>query len=71
MTGFTNAEEEQVGLTAAVPFLLEDELAKVAGSFVKAAEPWGEKVVVDGRLVTGQNPASSKKLGEEILKLIS
>ncbi|KAJ9138244.1 Class I glutamine amidotransferase-like protein [Coniochaeta hoffmannii] len=71
VTGFSNVEEEQVGLTGSVPFLLEDELRKNAASYEAAAEPWGEKVVVDGRLITGQNPASSKGVGEAILKAIS
>jgi len=71
VTGFTNTEEEQVGLTKAVPFSLEDELKKNSKGFETAAEPWGEKVVVDGKLITGQNPASSKAVGEAILKAIS
>lgn len=71
VTGFTNQEEEQVGLTSVVPFSLEDELKKNSKGFEAAAEPWGEKVVVDGKLITGQNPASSKAVGEAILKAIS
>lgn len=70
VTGFSNAEEEQVGLTSVVPFSLEDELKKSSKAY-EAAEPWAEKVVVDGKLITGQNPASSKALGEAILKAIS
>lgn len=68
VTGFTNKEEEQVGLTKAVPFLLEDALRKVCGNFVAADEPWAEKVVVDGKLITGQNPASAKGVGEAIVQ---
>jgi len=71
VTGFTNVEEEQVGLTKVVPFLLEDEMRKTSKAFETAAEPWGEKVVVDGKLITGQNPASAKAVGEAILKAIS
>lgn len=72
VTGFTNAEEEQAGLTKAVPFLPEDALQKASGGkFVKAAEPWGEKVVVVGRLITGQNPASATGVGEAIAKALN
>ncbi|KAJ4351601.1 uncharacterized protein N0V89_006944 [Didymosphaeria variabile] len=71
VTAFTNTEEEQVGLTKAVPFLPEDALQKASGGkFVKAAEPWGEKVVVSGRLITGQNPASATGVGEAIAKAL-
>ncbi|EGO58948.1 hypothetical protein NEUTE1DRAFT_59832 [Neurospora tetrasperma FGSC 2508] len=75
VTGFTNVEEDQVGLTQVMPFLLEDKLKEAAGpegAFVKADQPWGEKVVVeaDGRLITGQNPASAKGVGEAIVKFI-
>ena len=52
----------------------EDHIKRHGGSYVKAAEPWGERVVVDknsdGILITGQNPASGHKLGEELLEAI-
>jgi putative intracellular protease/amidase len=71
VTAFTNAEEEQVGLSKVVPFLPEDALNKASGGkFVKAAEPWGEKVVVVGNLITGQNPASATGVGEAIAKAL-
>lgn len=71
VTAFTNAEEEQVGLTKAVPFLPEDALQKASGGkFVKADQPWGEKVVVSGKLITGQNPASATGVGEAIAKAL-
>ncbi|KAI9823070.1 MAG: hypothetical protein M1819_001518 [Sarea resinae] len=69
VTGFSNTEETQVGVLEQMPFSLEDELNKTSGGhYVKAADPWGEKVVVarDGRLITGQNPASAKGVGEAI-----
>jgi putative intracellular protease/amidase len=69
VTGFTNAEEEAVGLTAVVPFLLEDRLKERGGIFSKAAN-WTPYVQVDGKLVTGQNPASSGPGAEELLKLL-
>jgi putative intracellular protease/amidase len=69
VTGFTNAEEEAVGLTAIVPFLLEDRL-KERGSIYSKTANWVSYVQVDGRLVTGQNPASSGPAAEELLKLL-
>ncbi|KAK4448478.1 class I glutamine amidotransferase-like protein [Podospora aff. communis PSN243] len=70
VTGFSNAEEEIMGLTAAMPFLLEDKVKAEGGKFVKAEEPWGAKVVVDGKLITGQNPASATGVGEAIVKAV-
>ena len=58
VTGFTNSEEEAVGLTKVVPFLVEDELKRLGANFSKAAD-WRPYVVTDGLLTTGQNPASS------------
>jgi putative intracellular protease/amidase len=58
VTGFPNSEEEAVGLTHAVPFLVEDELKAKGGIFSKTQD-WGVHVVTDGLLITGQNPASS------------
>jgi putative intracellular protease/amidase len=59
VTGFTNGEEEAVHLTTVVPFLVEDELKRLGRLYEKRAN-WVPFVVTDGRLVTGQNPASSK-----------
>jgi putative intracellular protease/amidase len=58
VTGFANTEEEAVGLTKVVPFLVEDELKAKGGIFSKAAD-WQPYVLTDGLLMTGQNPASS------------
>lgn len=58
VTGFSNTEEEAVGLTKVVPFLLEDDL-KDRGGIYSSAEDWTPHVVQDGLLITGQNPASS------------
>ena len=69
VTGFTNAEEEAVGLTEVVPFLLEDRLKERGGVYSKGAN-WAPYVRVDGKLVTGQNPASSGPAAEELLKLL-
>ena len=58
VTGFTDGEEAAVNLTHVVPFLVEDELKRVGGLYEKAAD-WAPFAIVDGRVVTGQNPASS------------
>ncbi len=69
VAGFTNTEEEAVGLTDVVPFLVEDMLKANGGLYEKGAD-WGSYVVVDGKLVTGQNPASSEEAAKELLKLL-
>lgn len=58
VTGFTNSEEEAVGLTHVVPFLVEDDLIRNGGQYSKLAD-WQPYVIRDGLLITGQNPASS------------
>ncbi|KDR83795.1 hypothetical protein GALMADRAFT_236180 [Galerina marginata CBS 339.88] len=70
VTGFSNEEEEQAGKVKDVPFLLEDKIVQLGGKYVKADEVWGEKVVVDGHLITGQNPASAAGVGKAILKAL-
>jgi putative intracellular protease/amidase len=69
VTGFTNTEEEGVGLTKVVPFLVEDMLKANGGLYEKGPD-WGAYVVVDGKLVTGQNPASSEAAANELLNLL-
>lgn len=69
VAGFTNSEEAAVGLTNVVPFLVEDELSRLGGLFEKAPD-WQSFVITDGRLITGQNPASSKAGAEALLKLL-
>ncbi len=69
VTGFTNTEEEGVGLTEVVPFLVEDMLKANGGDYAKGAD-WASFVLTDGKLVTGQNPASSREAAEALLKLI-
>ncbi|MEO7039459.1 MAG: type 1 glutamine amidotransferase domain-containing protein [Gemmatimonadaceae bacterium] len=69
VTGFTNSEEQGVGLTDVVPFLVEDMLKQHGGLYEKGAD-WGSYVVRDGMLVTGQNPASSAAAAKELLTLI-
>ena len=69
VTGFTNTEEEAVQLTKVVPFLLEDELKRNGGIYSKK-EDWASYSVKDGMLITGQNPASSEAVADELLKLL-
>ena len=69
VTGFTNSEEDGVGLTDIVPFLVEDML-KDRGAHYRKGPDWGEFVVVDGKLVTGQNPASSEGAARGLLALL-
>lgn len=71
VTGFSNAEEAQVEKSDDVPFLLEDRLTELAGSYTSAREPFGEHVVVDGRLVTGENPASAAGVAKEVVKILT
>jgi putative intracellular protease/amidase len=67
VTGFTNAEEAAAGLTDVVPFLLETELAQRGARVETAEAPFAPFAVRDGRLVTGQNPASSEQVAEQLL----
>jgi putative intracellular protease/amidase len=69
VTGFTNGEEEEVKLTKVVPFLVEDELLRLGATFEKLAN-WQPFSIVDGRLITGQNPASSTSAAQALIKLL-
>ncbi|MFC4526276.1 type 1 glutamine amidotransferase domain-containing protein [Dyella halodurans] len=70
VTGFTNSEEEGVGLTKIVPFLVEDELKAKGGLYSKGPD-WGSYVVTDGLLITGQNPASSSEAATVLMERLS
>lgn len=69
VTGFTNEEEEAVQLTKVVPFLVEDELKRLGGLFEKKPN-WEVHSIVDGRLITGQNPASSTEAALGLLNAL-
>jgi putative intracellular protease/amidase len=69
LTGFTNTEETQAGLAAGAPWLLQDRLGEIGADF-QEGDPWAPHLVVDRNLVTGQNPASSATVAEEILKAL-
>ncbi|MCV9927736.1 type 1 glutamine amidotransferase domain-containing protein [Flavobacterium sp. LS1R49] len=70
VTGFSNTEEEAVGLTKIVPFLLEDVLQKEGAIYSKGPD-WHPYAVEDGLLITGQNPASSKLVAEKLLQKLT
>ncbi|MDQ0563411.1 putative intracellular protease/amidase [Rhizobium mesoamericanum] len=70
VTGFANSEEEAVHLTEVVPFLVEDELKRLGGLYEKAGD-WIDFTILDGRLITGQNPASSGSAAKKLLKLLN
>lgn len=70
LTGFTNVEETQAGLADKAKWLLQDRLVELGADF-QEGEPWAPHVVVDGNLVTGQNPASSAPLAVELLKKLA
>lgn len=67
MTGFSNVEEEQVGLADNAPWLLEDKLVELGAEYSTASEPWSSHVVVDRGVYTGQNPQSSEELARRIV----
>jgi putative intracellular protease/amidase/predicted enzyme related to lactoylglutathione lyase len=70
VAGFTNGEEEAVQLTKVVPFLVEDELLRLGAIFEKKAN-WQPFSITDGRLITGQNPASSTSAAQALLRLMT
>ncbi|KVN26243.1 type 1 glutamine amidotransferase domain-containing protein [Burkholderia stagnalis] len=69
VTGFSNSEEELVGLTNVVPFLVEDELKANGGRYSKTND-WDPYVAIDGLLITGQNPASSELAAKALLDVL-
>jgi putative intracellular protease/amidase len=69
VTGFTNSEEDAVGLTQVVPFLVESELLSLGATFSKVKD-WGVHLAIDGKLITGQNPASSGPAAVRVLAML-
>ena len=69
VTGFSDSEEAAVQLTDIVPFLVEAELKRLGGNYSKLAD-WQSYAVADGNLITGQNPASSVAVAQQVLKLL-
>jgi putative intracellular protease/amidase len=70
VTGFTNGEKAEMHLTNVVPFLVEDELMRLGAAFEKVAD-WQPLSVVDGRLITGQNPVSSTVAAQNLVNLLA
>ncbi|MBH3382819.1 type 1 glutamine amidotransferase domain-containing protein [Pseudomonas juntendi] len=66
VTGFTNGEEAAVELTNVVPFLIEDEFQRLGGHYQKGPD-WSPFIIEDGKLVTGQNPASSEGVARALV----
>lgn len=69
VTGFSNSEEAAVGLTDVVPYLLQDELVALGGLYQKV-EDWNPLAIVDGLLITGQNPGSSEAVAEALIEAV-
>jgi len=69
VTGFSNSEEAAVGLSDIVPFLLEDKLIELGAKYQKT-DDWHPLALIDGKLITGQNPASSEAVAEALLGLL-
>lgn len=69
VTGFSNTEEAAVELTDVVPFLVEDELKNLGADYSKGVD-WRSYVIQDGKLITGQNPASSEETAKALLALL-
>ncbi|CAG8863762.1 hypothetical protein PS627_00700 [Pseudomonas fluorescens] len=70
VTGFSNIEEKLAELDKVVPYLTENELVARGGLYAKAEEPWAPFAVADGRLVTGQNPASARLVAQKVLQTL-
>jgi putative intracellular protease/amidase len=70
VTGFSNSEEAGVELTDVVPYLVEDQLIAMGGLYQKV-EDWNSLAVVDGLIITGQNPGSSAAVAESLLKALN
>ncbi|MEO5732540.1 MAG: type 1 glutamine amidotransferase domain-containing protein [Rubrivivax sp.] len=69
VTGFSNAEEDAVGLSKVVPFRVEDMLKQAGGAYESGGD-WQSHVVTDGLLITGQNPASSEAAAKALLSAL-
>jgi putative intracellular protease/amidase len=71
LTGFSDSEETKAGLADVVPELLEDVLVNRGAIYSKSDEDFAPHVVVDGLLVTGQNPASSAPAAQQLLEVLN
>ena len=69
VTGFSNSEEAAVDLVDVVPYLLEDQLIAMGGKYQKV-EDWNSLAIVDGLVITGQNPGSSAAVADALIKAL-
>ena len=69
VTGFTREEEIDYNTIDKIPFLLEESLARSAAQYTKV-QPWGEFIIEDNRVISGQNPTSAKAVGDAMVKLL-
>ncbi|RVU86362.1 type 1 glutamine amidotransferase domain-containing protein [Leucothrix sargassi] len=70
VTGFTREEEVDFGTIKDIPYLLEESLARTAAKYSKV-QPWGEFVIEDDRVITGQNPTSAHAVGVAVVNLLN
>jgi putative intracellular protease/amidase len=70
VTGFSNSEEAAVALTDVVPYLVEDQLIAMGGLYQRV-EDWNSFAIVDGLIITGQNPGSSAAVAEALVKALN
>jgi putative intracellular protease/amidase len=70
LTGFTNQEESAAGLSDSIPFLLESRLRAQGAQFIAKPE-WSDHVEVDGRLITGQNPQSTRRIAQTLIETLN
>lgn len=70
ISSFSNTEETQVGLADNAPWLLEDRL-RAGGAVIRNGDPWSSHVVIDGNLITGQNPQSAEGVTAAVIKALS
>lgn len=70
LTAFSNTEEKLVGLYTDIPFKLEDRLKELGAKYEKASIPFMSKIIVSGKMVTGQNPASAAKAAKDFIKVV-
>lgn len=68
--GFTNSEERAVGKHDLVPYSLEDKMKELGADFECGPADWSEYVVKDGKLITGQNPQSSRAVAEVVASTV-
>ena len=71
VTSFSDAEEEQVKMTHQIPFLVESKLRELGGKYEKNDTNFGPYVAVDGKLITGANPASGEGVGNALVKALA